>query len=100
MNNIVAQVTDHVTQFHCSVSPHYTQLGVKIVSLCVSFACKHVFLYQIFPTNKPLSQTMYLLIFQQTSLGILETCQLTGYLARENPSPICSKFSGKMSHQR
>ena len=63
----VAQVTDHVTQFHCSVSPHYTQLGVKIVSLCVSFACKHVFLYQIFPTNKLLSQN-YVLVDISTDI--------------------------------
>ena len=67
MINIVAQVTDHVTQFHCSVSPHYTQLGVKIVSLCVSFACKHVFLYQIFPTNKQLSQN-YVLVDISTDI--------------------------------
>ena len=91
-------MTDHVTHFHCSVTPHYTQTGVKIVSLCVLLARKHVFSIKpsLLTSNWP---KLYMLIYHQT-LGILEICQFTGYLPRENPSPICSKFSGKMSHQR
>ena len=30
MSNIVAQVTDHVTHFHCSVSPHYTETSAEV----------------------------------------------------------------------
>ena len=84
-----------------AVSAPITLSWVSKLSHFASHLLANMFLYikSSLLTNN-WAKTMYLLIFQQTSLGILETCQLTGYLPRENSSPICSKFSGKMSHRR
>ena len=84
-----------------AVSAPITLSWVSKLSHFASHLLANMFLYikSSLLTNN-WAKTMYLLIFQQTSLGILETCQLTGFLAGENPSPICSKFPGKKSHQR
>ena len=70
--------------------------------LALRLSCSQTcFLYQIFPANKQLSQNYAgCYITRHHLVSLSQSCQLTGYLPRENSSSICSKFSGKMSHQR